>query len=179
VRRLAPLALASAALAGCGGGGGNDAVAHVGGAAVTQKQLDAVVRHFRDEAAREGKSFPQDGSRELRQIRNRLLGLLVYRTELAQAAHRLGITVSEDEVSRRLAGSAGGEEQDQHGDTFPRETVETQLLNEAIFRRVTRDVTAPTPAELGAKRNRAMSEFITRLQRETNVRYEPGYAPGP
>jgi hypothetical protein len=104
--------------------------------------------------------------------------LLVYRTELAQAAERLGISVSGDEISRRLA-AADGEEQGQQGDTYPRDTVEAQLLFEAIFRRVTRDVKAPTPAELSARRNRAMSDYVTHLQRDTKVRYEPGYAPGP
>jgi SurA-like protein len=178
LRRIALLALACAALAGCGGNS-DKAVAHVGGEAVTEKQLDAVVAHFRDEARREGRSFPDEGSPAFRRTRNQLLKLLVYRTELEQAARRLGVTVSDDDVSRRLpAIQNGGEETELSGDTFPRETVRAQLLLEGIFRRVTRDVKAPTAAELSARRNRAMAAYVSRLQRETKVRYEPGFAPG-
>jgi len=179
VRRAPLLALACAVLAGCGGDGGT-AVANVGGEAVTQKQLDAVVAHFRDEARREGNSFPGEGSPAFKRIRTRLLGLLVYRTELDQAARRLGIAVSDEDVSRRLPAPQGsGEEEDAPGDSFPRDTVKAQLLYEGIFRKVTRDVKAPTQAELSARRNRVMAEYVVRLQRETKVRYEPGYAPGP
>lgn len=138
-----------------------------------------MVAHFRDGARREGNSFPREGSRQFKQIRNRLLGLLVYRTELDQAARRLGIEVSDEEISRRLpAAQGGGEEEDLPGDSFPHDTVKAQLLYEAIFRQVTRDVRAPTQAELSARRNRAMADYVSRLQRETTVRYEPGYAPG-
>jgi hypothetical protein len=175
LRRGSLLALACAVLAGCGGG--DKAVAHVGGEPVTKKQLDAVVAHFRDEARREGKQFPEEGSAAFRQARNRLLGLLVYRTELEQGARRLGVAVSDDDVSRRLPASQGGEEGDLPGDSFPRDTVRAQLLYEGIFRRVTRDVKAPTAAELSARRNRAMAEYVSQLQRETKVRYEPGFAP--
>jgi hypothetical protein len=110
VRRASLLALACAVLAGCGGG--DKAVAHVGGEPVTEEQLDAVVAHFRNEARREGKRFPEEGSPAFRLTRNRLLGLLVYRTELEQAARRLGVAVSDDDVSRRLPAAQSGEEGD-------------------------------------------------------------------
>jgi hypothetical protein len=177
VRRAALVALAAAALVGCRGGG-NDAVAHVGSEEITQKQLDGVVRHFRYEARLEGKSFPREDSRGFRKARNRLLGLLVYRTELAQAADRLGVAVGEDEISRRLGGTGEGEEADLPGDTFPRESVKAQLLFEAIFRKITGGVHGATPAQVSARRNRAMTEYLSRLQRQTKVRYEPGYTPG-
>ncbi len=111
--RLAGIALAAltaAVVAGCGGNG-NPTVATVGGESITQKQLDAVVAHFRSEAQREGKSFPDEMSAGFRPLRNRLLGLLVYRTELRQAADRLGLKVAESEISKRLATPAGGEQE--------------------------------------------------------------------
>jgi len=55
---IALAALAAVLLVGCGGNG-NPTVAKVGGESITQKQLDAVVTHFRSEAQREGKSFPR------------------------------------------------------------------------------------------------------------------------
>jgi SurA-like protein len=166
-------------LAACGGG--SPAVAHVGDDAITAKQLDAVVAHFRTEAQREGKTFPDDGTVAFTSLRNRLLGVLVYRTELKQAADRLGIEVSEDEVSKRLAASpSGGEEEGgSSGDTFPHDSVAAQLLTERIFDRVTRDVQGSDQAELSARRNAKWTDFLARLQRETKVRYEPGYEPGP
>ena len=113
-----------------------------------------------------------------RQLRNRLLGLLVYRAELRQAADRLGLKVTDSEISKRLATPAGGEQEGSSGDTFPRDSVASQILYERIFDRVTREVKAPTQAELSARRNQAMADFLARLQRETQVSYEPGFAPG-
>jgi hypothetical protein len=156
-------------LAGCGGGG-DDTVATVGGDGITAKQLDALVAHFREEAKREGKSFPEEGSAAFRAQRNQLLGLLVYRAELQQAAGRLGVEVSESDVAKRLP--AREQELDSGGDTFAFDTVENQIRLERLFARVTQ-------GEMSAReRNDKWGEFLARLQRETKVRYEPGYAPG-
>src|SRR5689334_14837003 len=138
-RALAATALLLA-LAGCGGGGGA-AVAHVDGKPVTAKQLDAVVSHFRDEAKLEGRPFPSEGTTAFRQVRNRLLGRLVYRAELQQAADRLGVKVDKDEVARRLAAASAGEaEGSTAGDTFAHDSVVAQLVYEGVFKKVTRNV---------------------------------------
>ena len=166
----AAAALCLAVLAGCGGGG-DKIVASVGGDRITTTQLDALVAHFRAEAKLEGKPFPRDGSAALRRLRNQLLGLLVYRAELKHAADRLGVTVKASDIARRLP--AGGEEGDTHGDTFARDTVENQIRLERLFAKVTR-------GEMSAsERNGKWAAFLARLQRDTKVRYEPGYAPGP
>jgi SurA-like N-terminal domain len=117
MKTLAAGAISLALLAGCGGGGSNT-VATVGGDEITAKQLDALVAHFRAEAKLEGKSFPQEGGAEFDKLRNQLLGLLVYRTELEQAAERLGVTVKESEVARRLP--AGEKEGDARRHLCPR-----------------------------------------------------------
>ena len=92
-KALAAVALGVVLLAGCGGGGDGDVV-QVGKTALTQKQLDAVVTHFRTVAKGEGRPFPAAATGAFRQLRNRLLGLLVYREELRQAAERLGVKVN-------------------------------------------------------------------------------------
>jgi hypothetical protein len=92
-----------------------------------------VVAHFRDEARREGKQFPEEGSPAFRQTRNRLLGLLVYRTELEQAARRLGVSVSDDDVPRRLPAQSG-EERDLAGDSFALSTGNSASLKPQVFR---------------------------------------------
>ncbi|MDX6506238.1 MAG: SurA N-terminal domain [Gaiellaceae bacterium] len=165
-------ALCLALLAGCGGGS-NTTVAHVGGDAITTKQLDGLVSHFRTEAQREGKDFPKDGTQAFRQLRNQLLSLLVYRVELRQAAVRLGVKADPNEITRRLGATGSGEQEgDPAADTFARDSVEAQLLTEGIFAKVTRGVKS------SAARNRKMAAFVARLQRQTTVRYEPGYKPG-
>ena len=85
--------------------------------------------------------------------------------ELRQAADRLGVKVSENEVSKRLLTPSGGEQEGgSGGDTFPRDTVVAQLLTEGIFLKVTRDVRAPSQPELSARRNQAMTAFLARLK---------------
>ncbi|HSS81177.1 MAG TPA: SurA N-terminal domain-containing protein [Gaiellaceae bacterium] len=178
--RLAVVAALSLALFAACGGGGDKKVAEVGGQQVTQQQLDALVQHFRRVAQQEGKDFPSAGTKPFVQLRNQLLGLLVYRTELKQAAKRLGVTVSDAQVNDRLAAAqAGGDKEgDTNGDTYARDTVEAELLKEGIAAKVTRGITGKTVAERSARRNAALATFLARLQRQTNVRYEPGYAPG-
>ena len=154
-----------------GGGGGDPVVAHVGSEPIRKSQLETVVHHFRLEAEAEGRPFPADSSPSGRRARNRLLGVLVYRTELRQAARRLGIQVTRVQVLRRLNSSAGGEEATP--DAFAYGSVEAQLLFERIYAKVTRGI------RQAARRNGAMTRFVNRLQRETKVRYEPGYSPGP
>jgi hypothetical protein len=177
--RLAVPALCLALLAGCGGGG-DKTVAEVGGQKVTQQQLDALVEHFRREAQQEGKDFPQEGTTMFVQLRNQLLGLLVYRAELKQGAERLAVTVSDAELNKRLAAAPGGGEEEgaANGDTYARDSAEAELLKEGIAAKVTRGVTGKTLAERSARRNEALAKYLARLQRETKVRYEPGYAPG-
>ena len=173
------LAICLVLLAGCGGGS-DKTVAEVGGQSVTRQQLDALVAHFRREYQQEGKDFPQEGTRGFVQLRNQLLGLLVYRTELQQAAAKLHVLVDQDELNRRLAAvpSGGEQEGDANGDTYARDTMQAELLKEGIAAKVTRNVTGKTAAERAARRNQALAAFLARLQRETTVRYEPGYAPG-
>jgi hypothetical protein len=179
MKALAAAALCLALLAGCGGSKGGKAVAHVGNETIGRQQLDALVAHFRTEAQREGKAFPKEGTKTFERLRNQLLSLLVYRAELRQAAKRLGVRVDQSEVTRRLAPTGGGEKEgDPGGDTFARDSVETQLLTEGIFAKVTSGVGGKDKAERSARRNRKMADFLARLQRETQVRYEPGFAPG-
>ena len=163
-----------ALLAGCGGSGGGKPVAHVGGDTITTKQLDALMAHFKREAQREGSAFPNSGTAEYRKLQSQALGLLVYRTELRQAADRLGVKVDQNELTKRLAAANGGSEQegDTNGDTFARDSVEAQLETEGIAAKVTRGTRS------AAVRNRKLAAFLQQLQLRTKVRYEPGYAPG-
>ena len=160
------------------GGSSNPPVAHVGADTIRRNQLELAVEHFRQEAKNEGTPFPDESSARFRALRDQLLSVLVYRTELTQAARRLSIRVTNVEVLRRLNASSG-DEQEQGTDRFQYDTVKAQLLYERIYAKVTRNVSAPNIAQLAARKNAAMKRFVDRLRRETQVRYEPGYAPSP
>jgi len=67
-------------------------------------------------SAGRGPPVSEEGTDAYLVERNQLLGLLVYREELRQAAKRLGVTVSEDEISKRLA-AAGQPDAEQNGDS--------------------------------------------------------------
>src|SRR3954466_2127807 len=129
--RLALAAVGVALLTGCGGGG-HKTVADGGTQQITQQQLDALVQHFRHEAQLEGKDFPQDGTKGFVALRNQLLGLLVYRAELQQAADRLGVKVDQDALNQRLVAAQNGGEQegDSNGDTYNRDSFEPGPLEE-------------------------------------------------
>src|SRR3954466_15568429 len=149
VRRLAVVVAALAIVLAIGlffalrGGGGDKTVAHVDGEPVQKSQLEAVIQHFRLQAKAEDRPFPAEASDAGRRVRDRLLALLVYRVELREAARRLGITVTRVQVLRRLqAAGSGGGEQETRTDSFGYGSAETQLLTEAIFRKVTRGVKA-------------------------------------
>ena len=58
-------------------------------------------------------------------------------------------------------------------------SVKAQLQYEGIYAKVASRVTASSSAQLSARRNEAMSRYLDKLRRETQVRYEPGYSPGP
>ena len=179
MRRVAvPLAAALAlAAAGCGEEG-EKPVVHVGGTTITREQLEETVEHFREEAQREGKEFPEEDTPAFRAARDRLLGLLVYRAELAEEAKRLGVEVDDEAVERRLAsGGEGGEEE--ANDAYAKAAVRAQLLYEGIYRSVTAGVRGRGPAAQ-ERRNRLAARFVARMQREwkPKVRYEPGFAPG-
>ena len=158
-----------------GSGPSDPPVAHVGGEAITQDQLAAVVDHFRKQSEADGKPFPDEQSESFPAVRNRLLALLVYRAELDQAARRLGITISDIQVLRKLNENSEGEEHDTSQFAF--DTVKSQLQYQDIYAKVTEGITAPTITQQSARRNAAMSRYVAKLKREAQVRYEPGYAP--
>ncbi len=177
--RLALIGVLALAFVGCEGKG-DEAIAHVGGQTITREQVEQTVEHFREEAEREGKDFPEEGTADFDKAEDRLLGLLVYRAELADTAEKLGVEVDDETVERRLeAGGESEEEDGEEGEAFIRDSVRAQLLYERIYRRVTENVVGTSPGAT-ARRNEIARRFIARMQREyaSKVHYEPGYEPG-
>jgi hypothetical protein len=176
--RLILLGIIALALTGCEEG--EKPVAHVGKQTIKKEQLEQTVEHFADEAKREGKPFPKEGSPGFDDAEDRLLALLVYRAELADQAETMGLKVDDDVVEKRLeAGGSAEEGEDKEGKAFARESVRAQLLYEAIYRKVTAKVSGNSP-QAAAKRNELARASIERMKQDYagKVRYEPGYKPG-
>jgi hypothetical protein len=176
--RLIALGIVVLALTGCEGEG-EKAVVHVGKKTITKEQLERTLEHFAEEAEREGKPFPKEGTAAFDQARGRLLTLLVYRAELADKAQTMGLKLDDEAVERRAEAGASEEGDDEEGKAFARDSVRAQLFYEAIYRKVTAKV-AGNSARAAAKRNALAQRFIERMKRDyaSKVRYEPGYAPG-
>jgi hypothetical protein len=178
VEVLALAAVFAVVLAGCDSDG-EKAVAHVGNQTITKEHLERTVEHFADEAQREGKPFPEEGEPGFDAAEDRLIGLLVYRAELADQAESMGIDVGDEQVDRRLETGGEGEKEDEEGKEFARESVRAQLLYEAIYRKVTAGIAGDSPAQ-AAKRNAEAQRFIDEMKQRyaAKVRYEPGFEPG-
>jgi hypothetical protein len=191
-RRTAPFLLTLAAFAltfaasGCGEKKAQRPVAFVGDTAISGEEFDAAIEEIRADRRRKGENeeFPEPGTAGYRHLRDSVLGLLVFRAELRQAAQRLGIQVKNDEVERLIDAGGGAPGEGEGGSLgaaareIARDSLRAQLLYQRIYEQVTSSVTAPTAAELSARRRAAMARFITRMKKSARVRYEPGYAPG-
>ena len=94
------------ALSACGGGGprsvpSND-VAVVGGGTVSKAQWDAVLDLTKNTYKQAHRQFPQPGTAKLAELRSQVTNFLVLNSEYEQEANKLGITVSDKEVSDRI-----------------------------------------------------------------------------
>jgi hypothetical protein len=132
------------------GGSGDKTIQTVGGHKITRADLDLAVEHFHEEADREGRPFPANGTREYTSVERIALGLLIDQAAIQAAAARLGVHVTDAQVRARTAGSG---ESEGSGDirlkaeaAFGRATARTQLAEEGVSRRLTAGLTVPSSA---------------------------------
>ena len=152
---VALVALLALLAAGCGGGSGKvpkDAVASVDGTAVPQSQFDGLMTQARKSYTAQKRDFPKAGSSEFQTLRNQAVQFLVQRVEFEQKAKDLGIEVSDKQVADRLVQIKkqyfGGDQKKyakqlaQQGlsDEQVQADIRSQLVSEAIFKKVTADV---------------------------------------
>jgi SurA N-terminal domain/PPIC-type PPIASE domain len=152
-----PLVLAVALLAGCGGGGSaakpkSDDVATVGGQHVSKNDFDALLAQAKRSFQQQGRPFPKQGTPEYQTVRGQAVTLLVQQAERAEKASDMGIDISDKDVAARLAQIKkqyfGGSEAKYKSqlkkqnltDAQVREDVRAQLISEAVFNKVTKDV---------------------------------------
>jgi parvulin-like peptidyl-prolyl isomerase len=156
---LAALALALG-LTACGGGssGGSgtvpsDAVAKVGNQEISRDEFNAMLESTKKSWQQQKRTFPKAGTTQYVAVRNQIMQYLVQRTEFEEKAKSdLGIEISDKQVSDRLAqikkqyfgGSEKKYEQQIKSQGLTQAQVEdsvrSQLLSEAIFKKVTGNV---------------------------------------
>jgi peptidyl-prolyl cis-trans isomerase C len=169
----------------CGGGDSEDvpsnAVAVVGGGeTVTKADFDRLLNQARQSYKDSNRPFPKAGTDEYVQLRDQIVQYLVRRAQYAQEADARGIEISDDQISKRLdqlvqqyfQGNKKRYEESlkQNGvsDDQVREDIEAQLLQEELFKDVTKDVEV-SRSELLKYYNENKKQYSTPAQR--NIRH--------
>jgi parvulin-like peptidyl-prolyl isomerase len=142
--------------AACGGGDDGDvpsnAVAVVGDQTVTKAEFDRLLNQARSSYKESKRKFPEPGTDEYVQLRDQIVSYLVQRAQFAEEAEERDIEVSEEQVDKRLNqlvqqffdGNKKKYEQQlkENGVTEDqvRSDIEAQLIQEELFKEVTKDV---------------------------------------
>jgi foldase protein PrsA len=162
---LLPLAAlaAAAGLAACGGGSSSsngsvpsDSVAVVGDQQISRDEFNAMLESTKKSWQQQKRTFPKPGTTQYVAVQNQIMQYLVQRTEFEEKAKSdLGITISDKQVSDRLAQIKkqyfGGSEKKYKAQIAAQgltqsqveDSVRSQLLSEAIFKKVTANVKVP------------------------------------
>jgi peptidyl-prolyl cis-trans isomerase C len=149
-----PVALVALLVAGCGGGAslGKGDVAVVGSTHVTQQDFDAEISIAKQSFTSSHQTFPKPGTQQYETIKSQAVGILIQRAERQEKAKNLGVKVTSKQVQDRLktiqqqyfGGSAKryqAQLKKQHlTDAQVRKDIEAQLIDEALFNKVTSDV---------------------------------------
>jgi foldase protein PrsA len=182
VRHIFILLIAATALVGatgCGGSDGvpKDAIAVVGGEAITKAELDRLLAQTRENAKKSGRPFPKQGTPQYRQIRNQLIQYLVRRAQLAAAAEDRDIEISDEEIEQRrklLVGQyyGGSEERYREGlakqglsEEQARAELESSLIQQELLKDLGKDVKV-TDAEVRKYYEKNKLRYATAARRE-------------
>ncbi len=148
-------ALASIALAGCGGSSKDvpaDAVAVVDGEEIARSDYEALIAQAKKSYQNQKRDFPAAGSQEFQTLRNQAVQFLVQREQFEQKAADLDVEVTEKQVDARLeqiqkqyfgGDKAKFEKQlKEQGitETQVRNDIRSQIISEKIFEQVTGEV---------------------------------------
>ena len=167
MRRIVLFAFTSLALvaAGCGGTTkatlGSDDVAIVGDKQVSKDQFQALMERAQKSYGAQKRPFPKPGTGEYEQLKGQAIAYLVQQAEFAAEADKMGIDITDDKVDKRIEQLKkqfyGGSQEryektlKQQGltDETAKEAVRTQLISEALFKKVTNNVKV-SDKEVGA-----------------------------
>jgi foldase protein PrsA len=183
VALLTALVLTLAA-AGCGGGDDDatqevpeDAVAVVGDKEISKAEFDRVLAQARTTFEARKQEFPETGSPEYEQLKQSIVRSLVEQKQFELGAEELGITVSDEEIDKRLEELKqqffGGDEKKYEAELKKQKLTEEQvrtdlrarILSEKIFKEVTSDVKV-ADADVNEYYEQNKSQFGTPASRE-------------
>jgi parvulin-like peptidyl-prolyl isomerase len=164
---------------GCGGSDGvsKDAVAVVGGEAVTKQDLNRLLDQTRANAKKSRRTFPKQGTPQYRQIRDQLVQYLVRRAQLAAEAQDRDIEISDEEIEQKrklVVGMYFGGSEKRYRERLAKQGVteeqaradlEASLIQQELFRDVGKDVKV-TDAELRRHYEKNKRKYSTPAQRE-------------
>ena len=96
---------ASGVVAGCGSSGSasSDAVATVGDTSITTAQFQALLTQAKTQAVSQGQTFPAKGSATYNHYVAMIVNYLVQTQLVAQAAGKMGVTVTDKQVTDQVA----------------------------------------------------------------------------
>ena len=153
---LAAAALAAVTIVAAGCGGSDevpaDAVAVVDGTTISRASLDDLLARAKKSYTAQKRTFPKAGTSEYQSLQTQAVAYLVQRQEYAQEAEKLGIQVTDGQITKKLeevkkqyfAGNQakfekGLKDQGYTVDTL-RDDIRSQLVTEGIYKKVTNDV---------------------------------------
>lgn len=153
---LAAAALAAVTLVAAGCGGSDevpaDSVAVVDGTSISRATLDDLLARAKKSYTAQKRSFPKAGTSEYQSLQTQAVAYLVQRQEYAREADKLGIDVTDGQITKKLqevkkqyfGGNQKKFEQGlaQQGYTVAtlRDDIRSQLVTEGIYKKVTNDV---------------------------------------
>lgn len=153
---LAAAALAAVTLVAAGCGDSDEvpanAVAVVDGTTITRATLDDLLARAKKSYAAQKRDFPKAGTSEYQSLQTQAVAFLVQREEYAREAEKLGIEVTEAQVSKKIdevrkqyySGSQAKFEKELEAQGYTeatlREDVRAQLVTEGIYEKITKDV---------------------------------------
>jgi hypothetical protein len=122
-----------------------------------------MVEFYKVEVERQGQELPAKSSDSYHFLETRLLGLIVYRKQLEQAAAKdFGIQVDQQEVEGRLKNNPTVKQEGEEGahEDYIENAVHINLIEEKVS------------ARIGARR---LQDWIAKARREIHVEYEKGW----
>jgi foldase protein PrsA len=155
VRPLLILAVFAALVTACGGGGASPSggdVAVVGSIHIPRARFEALLQQAKRSFKQQGRPFPKAGTREYATLKKNAVNVLVQAAQREIRAKEMGIEVSDKQVDAKLVeikkqyfkGSDALYEKQLKAqgltDEQVRADIRSQLINDAVFKRVTTGV---------------------------------------
>jgi foldase protein PrsA len=168
--------------AGCGGDEEPesvpaDAIAVVDGNSIAKTEFNGLINQAKKSYTAQKREFPKVGTAEYNVLKNQAVQFLVQRAQFEQKADELGVEVTDKQIEDRLAQIKkqyfGGDQKryeqqlKQQGltDEQVRRDIRAQLVQEGIFKEVTKDVKV-SDQEIQAYYNKNKAQYGTPESRE-------------